>query len=322
VRVARELAAKLAEAGGGTVSAVLLFGSRIAGTSPEAESAHDLVAVVDDYLRFYEAFTAAGHHRRSPRALSGLSTVLAPNVVAFFPWGGQGEMAKCMILSRDDFHLALSPDAPDHFVKGRLVQKVAVLRCRDAETRTLIEEDLLMARRDVLRWAGPFVEEPFTASDLARRMLQVSYAGEVRPESANRVGEVFEAQRPYLVAIFTDVLERAEADGEVERTGRSWRFTVPRTRWDRFLLRLYFLRSKCRATLRWFKHVITFDDWLTYIQRKVERRTGIHVEITPLERRYPLVLLWPKVVKVLTSRSGDGPEGAGPERGGHQKGLS
>jgi hypothetical protein len=309
VNAAAELAAKLDEAGGGTVSAVLLFGSRLVGTSPEAESAHDLVVVVDDYLRFYEAFTAAGHHGRSPRALSGLARVLAPNVVAFFPWGGEGEMAKCMILSQEDFHLALSPDARDHFVKGRLVQKVAVLRCRDAETRTRIEEDLFMARRDVLRWAGPFVEEPFTAGDLARRMLQVSYGGEVRPESANRVDEVFEAQRPYLVTIFTDMLERAEGDREVERTGRGWRLTVPPTSRDRALLRLYFLRSKCRATLRWFKHIVTFDDWLTYIQRKVERRTGLSVEITPLERRYPLVLLWPKVVKVLASRPRGGPEG-------------
>ena len=304
---AEELAESVVAAGGGTVAAVLLFGSRLVGANPEAESAYDFVVIVDDYLPFYEALTAAGHHRRSPRVLSGLSRVLAPNVVAFFPPGGDGVVAKCMILSREDFALALSAESRDHFVKGRMVQRVAVLRCRDRGTRTRIEEVLLQARRDVLRWAGPFVEEPFTAGDLARRMLEVSYAGEVRPESRGRVREVFEAQRSYLDATFRDVLERAEADGEVERTGRGWRFRAPYTRWDRALVRSYFVGSKLRATLRWLKHVVTFDDWLTYIHRKVERRTGMELEITPLERRYPLVFLWPKVFRVLLSRPGDDP---------------
>jgi hypothetical protein len=48
--------------------------------------------------------------------------------------------------------------------------------------------------------------------------------------------------------------------------------------------------------------VVTFDNWLDYIARKVERRTGKRVEITPWERRLPLLLLWPKVVRVLRDR--------------------
>lgn len=300
---AEGLAESVVAVGGGTVAAVLLFGSRLVGTNPEAESAYDFVVIVDDYLPFYEALTAAGHHRRSPRVLSGLSRVLAPNVLAFFASGGEGAVAKCMILSWEDFGLSLSAESRDHFVKGRMVQRVAVLRCRDRGTRTRIEEALLQARRDVLRWAGPFVEEPFTAGDLARRMLEVSYAGEVRPESRGRVREVFEAQQSYLKTTFRDVLERAEAEGQVERTGRGWRFRNPYTGWDRALIRMYFVRSKIRATLRWLKHIVTFDDWLTYIHRKVERRTGMELEITPLERRYPLIFLWPKVFRVLSSRT-------------------
>ena len=66
-------------------------------------------------------------------------------------------------------------------------------------------------------------------------------------------------------------------------------------------MRWYFLRSKVRATLRWLQHVFTFDDWLSYIQRKVERRTGRRVELTSLERKYPLIFLWPKAFRVLRS---------------------
>jgi hypothetical protein len=67
-------------------------------------------------------------------------------------------------------------------------------------------------------------------------------------------------------------------------------------------VRGYFLRSKARATARWLKHVLTFDNWLDYIARKIQRRTGMRVEITPWERRLPLLLLWPKVFRVLMRR--------------------
>jgi len=137
-------------------------------------------------------------------------------------------------------------------------------------------------------------------------MIEVSYAAEVRPESAGRAAAVFEAQRDFLEPAFREVLEAAERDGEVVRLPRpdgavadAWRLASPpgareRRRWQR-----YFRASKVRATTRWLKHVATFDDWLTYIQRKVERRTGMQVDVTPLERRLPLLLLWPKVFRVL-----------------------
>ena len=45
--------------------------------------------------------------------------------------------------------------------------------------------------------------------------------------------------------------------------------------------------------------MLTFDDWLDYIVRKVERRTGLNLELTPAERKLPIFLLWPKVVRVF-----------------------
>lgn len=315
----REVAEALREVADPSVSAVLLFGSRLVGTSPDPHSAHDLVVVVGDYRRFYEELAGAGHHRRSPRLLTGLARVLPPNVVAFFPGGREGPVAKCMVLSEEDFHAALAPDATDHFVKGRMVQKVAILHARDGGVEQRVEEDLSMARRDVLRWAGPFLEQPFTAEQLAQGMLRISYGGEIRPEAGDRVEEVFGAQRDFLVRTYREVLAWAESEGEVERTREGWCVVPPPTRQDRLGLRAYFLLSKARSTLRWFKHIMTFDDWLTYIQRKVERRTGMTVELTSLERKYPLVFLWPRVVRVLAARPGETP--AGGAGGGAEGGV-
>jgi hypothetical protein len=140
-------------------------------------------------------------------------------------------------------------------------------------------------------------------------MLEVSYGGELRPESEERVEQVFEAQAAWLTAVYGSVLDAAATAGEVVSlpAGR-YRLASRPGRGRRLALAAYFLGSKARATLRWLKHVVTFNDWLTYIQRKVERRTGMRIEITPWERRLPLLLLWPKAVRVLRRRSAAKPE--------------
>jgi hypothetical protein len=65
---------------------------------------------------------------------------------------------------------------------------------------------------------------------------------------------------------------------------------------------MYFHRSKRRATLRWLKYIALYDDWLEYILQKVARRSGQTVELTPRERRWPLIFLWPKAIRFLRTR--------------------
>ncbi|MEJ2723009.1 MAG: hypothetical protein P8181_18015, partial [bacterium] len=76
---------------------------------------------------------------------------------------------------------------------------------------------------------------------------------------------------------------------------------------DRWMWGVFFWKSKVRATLRWFKYMLTFDDWLDYIVRKAQRRTGVHLELTQAERRFPVVLLWPKLFAVLRVMGGRKP---------------
>jgi hypothetical protein len=45
--------------------------------------------------------------------------------------------------------------------------------------------------------------------------------------------------------------------------------------------------------------VALYDDWLEYVVRKVERRSGVALDLTPRERRWPLLFLWPKLVRYL-----------------------
>lgn len=185
---------------------------------------------------------------------------------------------------------------------ARMIQKVAVLWAaaeeRAAWTRAQLEE----GREGVLDWVGPYLEAPFDAEAVGRRILEVCYRAELRPEARNRADTIFESQRDHFRSFLGPVLERAARAGRLEEVPDGYRFAAPPgSRW-RARVRLYFVRSKVRVTARWLKHIFTFDNWLPYIVRKVERRTGARVELTRMERRWPLIFLWPRVIKVLRAR--------------------
>ena len=82
-----------------------------------------------------------------------------------------------------------------------------------------------------------------------------------------------------------------------------YRDTHPPGPWARFRGRVFLFSSKIRATLRWIKYVVLYEDWLDYVVHKVERRRGVTVELTDRERRWPLIFLWPKAIRILSRRS-------------------
>jgi hypothetical protein len=317
---ASTLAGRLVDAGGGTVRSVLLYGSRLLRTQPDEHSAFDLVVLVDDYRPFYAALRAAGELPRPVWVMSALARVLAPNVIAFAPDEGRAGIAKCLVVSQVDFQRALGARPPDHFLLGRLVQKVAVVWAADPAEKRWVEEQLAGARGRVLEWLAPYLDAPVDAADLGRRLLEVCYGGELRPEAKDRAQRIYEAQEEHFRRTLAPVLERAVAEGVMVHapvpaaapptaealppTPAAPRYVLARpvTPAERRRWRAHFRRSKARATARWLKHTLTFANWLPYIVRKVERHTGRPVELTPLERKLPLIFLWPRAVHVLLSR--------------------
>lgn len=301
---ARELAARLAATADGSVEAVILYGSHLLGTHPDRYSALDFVVIVDAYRHFYRAMHDAGELRRPVWLMAGLSRVLPPNVIAFTPDEGTDGIAKCLVVSAADFDVGVGPRAPDHLLLGRLVQRIAVIWAKDSNQACWVEERLAGARANVLNWVGPWLHASFDAEEVGRTMLEVCYRNEFRPEARNRADVIFEMQREHFRTTLAPVLEAADRAGVIVADGDagSYHFTAPPSPTARRRWRSYFRRSKMRATARWLKHVFTFDNWLPYIVRKVERHTGHKVTLTHLERRWPLIFLWPRVVGVLLSR--------------------
>jgi hypothetical protein len=288
---------RLVTLAGDSLWGIVFFGSRLVRTSPDSRSAADLFVIVRDYREFYRRFAPAASVRGAG-TLTFLNRWLAPNILSYRP-GDDSAVCKLFVVDRRGFARGTGPRAKDHFFRGRLSQRVEVVRAADDEARLELENGIDEARRSTLGWALLECPPELDVLTYCERMLSRSYRGEIRPESPERVREVFHAQRDFWVATYGPILG---SSADLAPEGDRFRIVGPLTASRSLRWNLYFRRSRVRATLRWSKYMLTFDGWLDYIVGKVERRTGQTVELTDRERKWPLVFLWPKAWRVLRGR--------------------
>lgn len=295
----RKTVAALVEAGGPSVATILLYGSHVQASAPDKYSAYDFLIITDSYADFFRRLCSRGHHGKPAWLLTALSHVLAPNIISFSLGNEESPPAKCAVVSLRHLRRSLKPYVPDHFLKGRVVQKLAQVYSRGRGDQDDVISAVREAREGVVHWVRPFLPGDFTLEGFGETMLRVSYRGEIRPESPKRVDQVFQAQKETLLEMAGGALAAAVRRGSVTREGGKYRWTRNPGRGAKTLLTIYFAASKARATARWFKYMITFEGWLDYVARKIERRAGFTVELEERERRWPLIFLWPKVFRVL-----------------------
>lgn len=299
---ARSLTGALVGAAGDQIRAVLLYGSRLLDATPDRYSAYDFVVIIEGYFQFYRDLRSHGFIHRTPSLMAAAARILPPNVISFSPNVSDGPIAKCLIVSKFHFERELSSRSKDHFMISRMIQQVDALYVSDHRTEQWMEGCLAEARRTVLSWAAPYIESPFTPESLALETLEICYASEIRPESNARAASIFQAQRAYLVETLGLVLDTGLQEGKIGKDGHSYFVIAEPGSITQFRRRIYLTWSKIRVTGRWLKHTLTFENWLPYIVRKVERRMGLEVELSPLERALPLLFLWPRLIKVLYLR--------------------
>ena len=275
----------------------MFFGSRSSGAATNSSSAYDLMLVCDQPGLFYRAMHDVGFVHRSPLLLSLLDGVLPPTQVRL---ASDGWLVKASVLSTATLMLATSAHRKDQFVAGRLFQDVHVVWTRDAAFGQKIADAIDAARRVTLDWVAPDLADEFDAPLYVRQLFRTSFRFEVRPETRGRADALYEAQAPRLLPIFREVLPSLQAEGRLlARPDGAFSLRHPVTPARALGRRLFLEWSRIRATFRWPKHAVTFDGWLDYIVRKAERHSGESIVLTPMERRFPLILLWPRVFQFL-----------------------
>tara|TARA_Y100001936_G_scaffold3042_1_gene2864 strand:- start:1145 stop:2101 length:957 start_codon:yes stop_codon:yes gene_type:complete len=304
---AESLAEQLALQSDGAVQLVLLYGSRLLKTSPDQHSAFDFVVIVDDYKVFYKGLAKCRQLGRPVALMHGLARILAPNVIAYVEGKGSLATAKCAVVSKKDFERALGSSPKDHFLLGRMVQRTEIVWSQSPLEGTWVRGVIDGAILGVLEWMAPYLSGDFSPEDLGKRLLEVCYQGEWRPESEGRARTVFNAQADHFALALGPALSAAAASGKVLGTNEG-RYTLaaPASAADRRRWRRHFRRSKRRATMRWLKHMMTFAKWLPYVVRKAERHTGRPIKLTALEKMMPLIFLWPRAIHFMLTKKNRG----------------
>jgi hypothetical protein len=297
---AAELAAGLHQRGGDSLAAVVFFGSRKSQANPDAWSAYDFFVIVRGYRAFYASLRAQGALRRPAWLVAALNAVLPPNQVGITMTlsDGRGARAKCAVVSVGAFVEETSHRRHDHFFLGRLCQQTEIAMAADGARREQVVDALAGAHALTYHWVRPWLPARFDVAEYCQTMLRVSFGAEIRPEPSDRARALWEAQQDYLRPVYGVLLQELRASGAlVEPEPGVFSVARPATRIERLRLSAYFAWSKVRATVRWAKYVVTFDDWLEFIVRKARRHSGEDIELTARERRMPLVFLWPRVFR-------------------------
>jgi hypothetical protein len=299
---AAAVARAVVEAGGEAVRAVVFFGSRKTRARPDAYSAYDLFVVVSAYTPFYRSLRDRGRLRHRPALGAALNAWLPPNQVSLPVTLADGTrvLAKCAVVSEAALQRGTSPTRKDHFIAGRLFQPTELLHRAGPDAEDAVLGALVAAHAVTYDWVRPWLPARFDVADYCRTLLRVSYAGEIRPEPEGRAEALWRAQEDYLRPVYSVLLEALRERGELATPAPGvYALTRPARVLARLRSRLYFHWSLVRATARWAKYVVTFEDWLEFLLRKARRHSGQPIELTERERRMPLIFLWPRVIDYL-----------------------
>lgn len=274
---------------GAHLQAVLFYGSCLR-TGDELEGLVDLYVLVDDYRAAF----------RKP-LLAELNRWLPPNVFYLeIPFDEKIIRTKYAVVSLADFQKGTSVRWFHSYLWGRFCQPAGVVYARNERSTAAVNEAMARAVITFISRALPCMPQVFTARALWRRGLELSYRAELRSERPDQQVRLYDAAPEYFAAVTRHALDAAPwqvtattADGIV-----GYRADIPEAvrRMSGAAWRLRMLQGKILSIMRLLKGMLTFQGGVDYILWKIERHTGVAVDVEPRLRRHPLlaagVLAW------------------------------
>ena len=274
---------------GDSVRAVLFYGSCLRSGNVY-EGLADFYVLVDDYKSAFNS-----------RALAFFNRLLPPNVFYLeIPFEGHVLRAKYAVLTLADFR-----KGTEHwfhsYLWGRFAQKTGVIYASDGVVKNQVLEALACAVKKFVSQTLPQMDSTFSAHDLWSRGLALSYRSELRTEEPERAAErLFDANPAYYRALTQLVLDtfayELKANAESETYCSSVELPVASRLLNLWGWRVRILQGKILSVLRLLKGLFTFEGGIDYILWKIERHSGVRVEIGEALRRFPpvaiVVIFW------------------------------
>lgn len=256
------------------VMAVLFYGSCLRDGITEDRMA-DLYLVVQSYRKAH----------RNP--ISALANALLPPNVYYLEAGNGARMfrAKYAVVSMKQLQKRVTARALHPYFWARFSQPSAIAWDDGADTRGACLEVFACAQQTMLGAALTTVLAE-TSDQIWLHALKQTYATELRAESALRGADIL-ATAPERYRLTGDLFLKS-AEGK-------WR----KPTW--FGTSVWWLRraiGKPLSVLRLMKAAFTFAGGATYLAWKVERHSGVHVPLTPWQKRHPILAGIPLAIRL------------------------
>ncbi|OGS53220.1 MAG: hypothetical protein A3J40_10195 [Erythrobacter sp. RIFCSPHIGHO2_12_FULL_63_10] len=211
--------------------------------------------------------------------------------VSYHEWEHEGAVlrAKIATLSLETFASAARGERVDTTIWARFVQPSALIWQRDPQAGQAITQAVAEAAQTAARLAAALGPQQGTAQDYWRALFRATYAAEFRVEQAGREDEILAVNAGHFDGLLPLALE-AQGIG-FERVGDTIVPQMPPGR-RRQLLQWW---ARCRRMgkllniTRLLKASTTFEGAARYAAWKIERHTGVKVELTPWRERHPVL---------------------------------
>jgi len=274
---------------GKAVEAILFYGSCLR-TGEDRGGLVDLYVLVDHYRAV-----------EPRRFLAALNKLLPPNVFYIeVPFENRTVRAKYAVLSLTDFTQGTSKRWFHSYIWGRFAQPVGLIYTRNDQVARQVKSALAQAVLTFIARVLPRVPASFTARDLWRIGWELSYRAELRAERPEKLARLFEAAPHYYEHLTRAALDRLSFPVDIQKENGVYRYTASIPDRTRRMSRLdWMVRSwqgKLLSVLRLLKGLLTFRGGVDYILWKIERHSGVKVEVPLRLKRYPLlatcVIFW------------------------------
>ena len=276
---------------GQSLKAVLFYGSCL-HNEDLTDAVVDLYAVVNDY-----------QHAYGERYLRVLNACLPPNVF-YMEKADQDRTirTKYAVISMQDLERGTS-DWFHPYLWARFSQPVRILYCQDESSRTRIHQALAQAVLKLLESSIPTMGNSEVAAEIIwTKCLALTYSAELRAERETQANKLVHLNLGDYIRLTASAAPALKDRLEILPHGQ-YRCLVEERDYRRSVRRWRFRRWQGRvlSVLRLAKAAMTFHSCVEYAAWKIERHTGVCIDVTPGLQRHPL-LLGPRVLWQLLRR--------------------